>query len=136
MKIGGRLRGGETIELIGDLGAGKTAFVRGLVDGMGSGDEVRSPSFTLSNQYKAGKLTLHHFDFYRIQEPGILRQELAEVLQDPNVAVVIEWADTVRSILPDDRLTIRITPDGDTARKFKFSYPDSFSYLVPAGKEG
>lgn len=136
MKIGRRLQGGETIELIGDLGAGKTAFVRGLADGMGSDDDVRSPSFTLSNEYKAGKLTLHHFDFYRIQEPGILRQELAEVLQDPDAAVVVEWADTVRSILPDDRLTIRITPGGHIDRRFEFSYPGSLSYLVPDGKEG
>ncbi len=135
MKIGHSLKGGETIELIGDLGAGKTAFVRGLADGMGSDDDVRSPSFTLSNQYRAGRLTLHHFDFYRIQEPGIMRQELAEVLRHPNAAVVAEWADPVRSILPGDRLTIRITPDGDTGRKFEFSYPGSLSYLVPNGKE-
>ena len=134
MMIGRSLKGGETVELIGDLGAGKTAFVRGLADGMGSDDDVSSPSFTLNNQYKAGRLTLHHFDFYRIQEPGIMRQELAEVLQDPNTSVVAEWADPVRSVLPDERLTIRITPDGDTGRKFEFSYPVSLGYLVPKGK--
>lgn len=134
MMIGRSLKGGESIELIGDLGTGKTAFVRGLAAGMGSDDDVSSPSFTLNNQYKAGKLTLHHFDFYRIQEPGIMRQELVEVLQDPNVSVAVEWADPVRSVLPDERLTIRMTPDGDTGRKFEFSYPGSLGYLVPKGK--
>jgi tRNA threonylcarbamoyladenosine biosynthesis protein TsaE len=134
MMIGRSLKGGESIELIGDLGTGKTAFVRGLADGMGSDDDVSSPSFTLNNQYKAGKLTLHHFDFYRIQEPGIMQQELTEVLQDPNASVAVEWADPVRSVLPDERLTIRITPDGDTGRNFEFSYPGSLGYLVPKGK--
>lgn len=131
MRIGSNLKGGETIELIGDLGSGKTAFVRGLVQGMDSKDEVRSPSFTLSNRYVAGDLTLHHFDFYRLNEPGIMRRELAEVLEDPKASVVIEWADPVRAALPDERLTIHITPTGDADREFRFTYPDSLAYLVP-----
>src|ERR1700679_221405 len=90
--IGGRLRGGEVIELASDLGGGKTTFVRGLAQGAGSGDTVSSPSFTLTNQYEAGDLTIYHFDFYRLLEAGIVRDELAEVLADPQAVVVVEWA--------------------------------------------
>lgn len=132
METGRRLRGGEMIELIGDLGSGKTAFVRGLVRGMGSDDQVRSPSFTLSNQYRAGKLTLHHFDFYRLKEPGIMARELAEILEDPHAIVVVEWGGIAEAILPQDRLTVRIRPTGDTSRQFQFSCPNNLKYLVSA----
>lgn len=129
--VGGRLRGGEVIELISDLGGGKTAFVRGLAKGMGSSDAVRSPSFTLSNQYNAGKLTLHHFDFYRLKEPGIMRDELAELVGDPETVVAVEWADIVEDVLPTERLTITIKATGETQREFEFSYPATLEYLIP-----
>jgi len=64
--IGRRLTGGEVIELVSDLGGGKTTFVRGLARGLGSADVVSSPTFTVSKVYKADKLELHHFDFYRL----------------------------------------------------------------------
>ncbi|PIZ61832.1 tRNA (adenosine(37)-N6)-threonylcarbamoyltransferase complex ATPase subunit type 1 TsaE, partial [Candidatus Saccharibacteria bacterium CG_4_10_14_0_2_um_filter_52_9] len=89
------MRGGEVIVLTSDLGGGKTSFVRGLAAGMASHDLVHSPSFTLSNQYKAGDLTLCHFDFYRLNDPGIMRNELAEVLKDSQAVVAVEWADIV-----------------------------------------
>lgn len=131
MKMGRRLRGGEAIELIGDLGAGKTAFVRGLAEGMGSKDSVRSPSFTISNRYRSGKLTMHHFDFHRLDDPGILRRELAEILSDPQAVAVVEWGDAVRNVLPHEHLTIRIAATGDESRDIRFSYPDSLGYLMP-----
>jgi tRNA threonylcarbamoyladenosine biosynthesis protein TsaE len=132
MEIGRRLRGGEMIELVGDLGSGKTAFVRGLARGMGSADAVRSPSFALSNQYRAGKLTLHHFDFYRLDEPGIMARELAEVLEDPRAVVVVEWGGIAEAVLPPGRLTIRIRPTSETSRQFQFSCPNNLKHLFPA----
>lgn len=131
MRIGHKLRGGEVIELLSDLGGGKTTFVRGLAQGMGSGDAVRSPSFTLSNQYRANKLTLHHFDFYRLEEPGIMERELAEVLEDPRAVVVIEWGGIAEVILPAKRLSVTIRPTGETSRQFNFSCPNNLSYLAP-----
>jgi tRNA threonylcarbamoyladenosine biosynthesis protein TsaE len=131
MRIGHKLRGGEVIELVSDLGGGKTAFVRGLAKGMGSDDAVRSPSFTLNNRYRAGTLTLHHFDFYRLEEPGIMRQELAEVLEDSQSVAVIEWGGIAEAVLPPDRLTIRIRPTGETSRQFNFSCPRNLNYLAP-----
>ena len=130
MKIGSRLRGGETIELVSDLGGGKTAFVCGLAKGMGSDDMVRSPSFTLSNQYRARALTLYHFDFYRLDEPGIMRRELAEILEDPKAVVAVEWANAVTDVLPADRLTVRIKAISDTGRQLRLSYPKKLSYLI------
>ena len=132
MRIGRELRGGEVIELLSDLGGGKTAFVRGLARGMGSSDMVRSPSFTLSNQYQAGKLTLYHFDFYRLDTPGIMERELAEILEDPHAVVVIEWGGSAAAVLPPDRLMVQIKPTGETSRQFHFSCPNNLSYLAPA----
>lgn len=129
--MGKKLRGGEVIELVSDLGGGKTTFVRGLAAGMGSKDRVSSPSFTLNNQYRAGRLTLYHFDFHRIDDPGIMREELGEILADPDSIVVIEWADIVKAILPPDRLTITIISSGENERQLSFNYPDELNYLVP-----
>jgi tRNA threonylcarbamoyladenosine biosynthesis protein TsaE len=130
-KVGHELRGGEVIELVSDLGGGKTTFVHGLARGMGSHDPVRSPSFTLSNQYRAKDLTLHHFDFYRLDEPGIMRNELAEVLADPEAAVVVEWGDIVDDVLPQRRLTITLKATGDDSRELTFAYPETLGYLIP-----
>jgi tRNA threonylcarbamoyladenosine biosynthesis protein TsaE len=129
--IGRKLRGGEVIELVSDLGGGKTAFVRGLAQGAGSHDGVRSPSFTLSNQYRADKLTIYHFDFYRLKEPGIMRDELAELINDPEAVVVVEWADIVEDVLPTERLTASIRVTGENDREFTLTFPINMKYLFP-----
>jgi tRNA threonylcarbamoyladenosine biosynthesis protein TsaE len=129
--IGQRLKGGEVIELVSDLGGGKTAFVRGLADGMGSQDTVGSPTFTISRQYRAGDLTLYHFDFYRLNEPGIVADELAEVIDDPAAVIAVEWADIVEDVLPEKRLTIEIKTTGETQRDFVISCPGELAYLLP-----
>ena len=130
-QIGRRLKGGEVIELISDLGGGKTSFVRGLAKGLGSNDIVHSPSFTISNQYQAGKLTLHHLDFYRLDEPGLIKDEVAEILTNPNNIVVVEWAGIIKDILPTHCLSIYIKPTGETARSLTFEYPKTLKYLIP-----
>jgi tRNA threonylcarbamoyladenosine biosynthesis protein TsaE len=116
--LGETLKGGEVIELIGDLGAGKTQLVRGIAEGINSDDVVQSPSFTISRIYKGSGLELHHYDFYRLgDDPGILRAELAESLEDPHIAVVTEWANAVEDVLPSDKLTITISyQDEENAR--------------------
>ena len=128
--IGAKLQGGEVIELISDLGGGKTAFTRGLAQGMGSEDTVSSPSFTISNVYQAGKLQLHHFDFYRLHEAGIMADELNELIGDPHVVIVVEWAGIVENVLPGNRLRIEIETTGETSRTFTFSYPQSLDHLL------
>ncbi|HUC89189.1 MAG TPA: tRNA (adenosine(37)-N6)-threonylcarbamoyltransferase complex ATPase subunit type 1 TsaE [Patescibacteria group bacterium] len=133
-RLGKVLRGGEVIELISDLGGGKTTFVRGLARGAQSPDKVASPTFTISKVYDAKKFQIHHFDFYRLQEPGIIVDELAEVIGDPKVVVVVEWADVVQHVLPAKRLTVKIQHSPEDHRKLLFQAPKELDYLIEAVK--
>lgn len=118
------------IELVSDLGGGKTTFVRGLAKGIGSNDHVSSPTFTISNVYQGKQLTMHHFDFYRLHEAGIMREELEEVINDPRSVTVVEWANIVQAILPDNRLTIRITASGESSRHYDFYGSNRVRHLI------
>jgi tRNA threonylcarbamoyladenosine biosynthesis protein TsaE len=133
-KLGAALRSGEVIELVSDLGGGKTTFVRGLVRGLGSDDRVASPTFTLSKLYQGRNHQIHHFDFYRLPEPGIMANELAEVVGDPQTVVVVEWGDVVQHVLPDNRLTVTIErlPDDDAGRRLIFTTGDDYAYVLDA----
>lgn len=117
-RLGRLFTGGEVVELIGDVGAGKTTLVRGVARGMGVDETVQSPSFTISRVYDAANgRRLVHYDFYRLSDPGIMRDELAETMSGDDTVVIIEWADTVGQTLPDDRLTITITSSGENTRR-------------------
>jgi tRNA threonylcarbamoyladenosine biosynthesis protein TsaE len=105
--IGRRLRGGEVFVLVSDLGGGKTAFTRGLARGASSDDLVSSPTFTLSQVYRAKEFVIHHYDLYRLDSLGLLGDEIADVLSDKTNIVVIEWPDHAIRVLPKER-TIRI----------------------------
>jgi tRNA threonylcarbamoyladenosine biosynthesis protein TsaE len=130
--VGARLKGGECIELSSDLGGGKTTFTRGLLRGMGSDALVSSPTFTIGKQYPAGVLTVYHFDFYRLQEPGLVAEELQESLVDPFAVTVIEWATTVQDVLPKQRIIIEImkTADNENQRSLTISIPSGLDYLA------
>jgi len=123
-KIGRLLRGGETLELSGDVGAGKTTFVKGLALGLDIDEDVQSPSFTISRVYEArGGLQLAHYDFYRLNDAGIMADELAETTQDPTTVTVIEWADIVEGVLPKDRLSIVFVSPSETSRQLTITGP-------------
>lgn len=129
-KIGCNLKGGEVIELVSDIGGGKTTLVRGLAKGAGSTDIVASPTFTVSKLYQAKDFDIHHFDFYRLDDPGILKHELAEFLDDKQSVIVIEWAGIVKGTLPEERLKIHITTDGEHSRMLEVQCPPRLNYLV------
>jgi tRNA threonylcarbamoyladenosine biosynthesis protein TsaE len=131
--IGRKLRGGEVIELISDLGGGKTTFVRGLAIGAGSTDHVASPTFTVSKVYIAPKFDIHHFDFYRLAEAGLMEYELHDLLADPKIVVVVEWGGVVQHVLPDKRLTIEINQTENDARDFYMTCDPSLGYLLDDG---
>lgn len=116
-KIGQILKGGETIELVGDVGAGKTTFTKGLATAIGVKEKVQSPSFTISRYYEGEKLNLAHYDFYRLADAGIMADELAETINDPKTITVIEWAETVAEILPKQKITVKISIISEEARK-------------------
>lgn len=134
--IGLKMRGGEVVDLIGDLGGGKTTFVRGLVRGVGSDTRVSSPTFKICNTYDVSvELTrrpsrVYHFDFYRLSEAGIVLDELAEVLEENSAVVVAEWSSTIQSILPEERLSIRFVSSGELTRLIEFTWPKRLDYLM------
>jgi tRNA threonylcarbamoyladenosine biosynthesis protein TsaE len=118
VRLGATLEGGEVIELVGDVGAGKTTLTGAIALGMGITDTISSPSYTLSQLYEAPHgLRLAHYDFYRLDDPGILARELEDVLADQRTVVVIEWGGIVEQVLPIDCLHIRIMPTTETARQ-------------------
>ena len=128
--MGARLRGGEVIELVSDLGGGKTTFTRGLANGAGSTDVVSSPTFTVSKVYTTPKLEIHHFDFYRLGEAGLIAYEVHDLLDDPRVVLVVEWGGVVEHVLPENRVTVTFTKTGDDLRSIAIDYEDSLDYLV------
>jgi tRNA threonylcarbamoyladenosine biosynthesis protein TsaE len=114
--LAGRLGPGDVVLLHGDLGAGKTVFVKGLADGLGvDPGEVTSPTFTLVHEYAGGRLPLVHLDLYRLE-----RTELDEVGLDPEVAargvVVVEWAERL-SHRPAGAIDVRIEDGGGDRRR-------------------
>lgn len=116
-KVGALVRGGETIELVGDIGAGKTTFTKGLATAMGITEDIQSPTFTISRVYESPRgLVLAHYDFYRLAEPGIMRAELDEAVHDATTVTVIEWAEVVTDVLPADTLRIVIRATAEDAR--------------------
>jgi len=130
--LGSLLKPPTLLELRSDLGGGKTTFVRGLVRGLGSKDKVSSPTFTLSRIYKADHLEIHHFDFYRLSEPGVVSDQLEESLQNSRVITVVEWSDIVQGVLLPDRLTIEFKPlqANVDERQIAISYPESRRKLI------
>jgi tRNA threonylcarbamoyladenosine biosynthesis protein TsaE len=117
-RLGAALTGGEVIELVGDVGAGKTTLTKGIAEGMGVSETVQSPSFTISRVYDdtATGLRLAHYDFYRLHDAGIMADELQETAQDAQTVTIIEWADIVTGVLPDDRLTVAIVSPTELSR--------------------
>jgi len=114
------LRGGECIALYGDLGAGKTQFVRGLVRGLG-GDirTVSSPTYVLLNVYDTGRLTVYHLDAYRVHGPEDFEAiGFGELLEQPGV-VVVEWPMRIADLLPQDHIAIQIEATGVHSREIR-----------------
>jgi tRNA threonylcarbamoyladenosine biosynthesis protein TsaE len=120
-KIGeqlGKLVGiGNIICLSGDLGAGKTAFTKGIAKGLGVADYVTSPTYTIINEYE-GKIPLYHFDVYRLNDVEEMYELGYEEYFFGDGVVVLEWADIVKEIIPKERLWITIlNSKGDDSRE-------------------
>ena len=113
-------------ELVGDVGVGKTTFTRGLALGLGITEPITSPSFTISKRYtfvdsRDQSREMVHYDFYRLPNPGIMSDELAETLQNPNSVVVIEWGSDVADLLPDNHVRIEFSLTEDGSRQVVIS---------------
>lgn len=120
--LGGSLAGGLVIGLAGPLGAGKTQLVKGIAAGNAVHDvrKVTSPTFTLVHEYP-GRFTLYHVDVYRLRGPHELVALGFDELLRPDAVVVVEWADRVRSVIPDELLWVELAITGDATRSLVFS---------------
>lgn len=115
-----RVKTGDIICLRGDLGAGKTQFVRGFVQGFGfTGNEVTSPTFTVINEY-SGDTSIYHFDCYRIKHYSEAVEMGAEEYFYGDGITIIEWPDKISELLPNDSLHITIQVVSENKREFIF----------------
>ena len=103
--LGGRVAkeicAGGVLALKGDLGSGKTSFVKGFVAGLGSGDDVTSPTFTILHEYRTGRLPVYHFDFFRVEDRRSIERLGADDYFFGDGVSVIEWADRFPEFIPD-----------------------------------
>ncbi len=117
------LHPGDVVALYGDLGAGKTAFVRGMAAGMGIRARVSSPTFTIVNEY-SGKTPLFHFDMYRLASS----QELFEIGWEDYLGrggiLAVEWSENVEDALPADTVRVRMEKSGDCERRLRITFPE------------
>ena len=108
LRIAEALESGDVVALIGDLGTGKTALTKYIAEGLGVAEEIISPTFTIVKEYRSGRLPLYHFDVYRLGSGEELLDIGAEEMLDGDGVCVIEWADIVADVLPEEALAIRL----------------------------
>ena len=108
--LGSILKKGDVICLEGDLGTGKTAFTSGIAKALGIDGYIKSPTFTIVNEYK-GKLPLYHFDVYSISDSSEMFEVGFEEYLYGNGVVVIEWANMIKDILPEEYIRVEICKD-------------------------
>ena len=116
-QLGRTLSGGETVLLSGEMGAGKTHFVKGLAVGLEISDVITSPTFALHNSY-TGRLTLNHFDFYRIDDSSEVEVlGLNEFFYDDRGVSVIEWGENIADLIPANSIRVTIEKLSENRRR-------------------
>jgi tRNA threonylcarbamoyladenosine biosynthesis protein TsaE len=114
---------GDVFALIGDLGAGKTQFVKGFVAGLGSSAEVTSPTFVLVHEYEDGRLPVYHFDFYRLDNSeAVLRLGFDDYVFGEGVSL-IEWADRYSDLIPKEAKWLSFELKGENTRVIREGKP-------------
>lgn len=112
-----QLKIGDCVALYGDLGAGKTFFVRGVCKGLGIESGVRSPTFTLMNVYEASDYRVYHMDLYRLNDEDEIYDIGYDDCIDGTSIVFIEWPEKIESLLPENVIRVHITITSDEARE-------------------
>ena len=116
-RLGRALSPGDVVAFTGDLGAGKTAFTRGIARGLGIGDRVTSPTFAIVNEYEGGRLPLFHFDMYRLGSADELFDIGWEDYLRRGAVCAVEWSEKVEDAFFGDEIVLRIEKLGDSERK-------------------
>ncbi|MBO5364292.1 MAG: tRNA (adenosine(37)-N6)-threonylcarbamoyltransferase complex ATPase subunit type 1 TsaE [Clostridia bacterium] len=109
---------GAVVALVGDLGCGKTAFVKGVTAYFGEGEQVVSPTFTLVNEYD-GEVPIYHFDVYRLENPSLEECDWMDDYLFGDGICLIEWADNIREILPENTLRIEFAKDPQKGENYR-----------------
>ncbi len=119
-RLAKKLKRGDVVALIGELGAGKTVFTKGIAGGLGVKDAryVNSPTFVIIKEYK-GRLPLYHFDLYRLDESSVIDAENFEEYFYGDGVSVIEWADKARGLLPKKYFEVKLSVAGENKRKIE-----------------
>ena len=109
------------VSLYGEIGAGKTAFVKKVADAIGITEKVTSPSFVILNEYHSAKIPVYHFDLYRLENEGVktIFDELQEYSEGRQITFV-EWAEFSQNQIPFDHIKINVTYEDDDSRKYSF----------------
>lgn len=113
-----KLKSGDVVCMYGEMGVGKTAFVRGLARGLDIIEPITSPTFTIVNEY-SGRLTLYHFDVYRIDDPDEMYEIGYDEYIDGDGVSVIEWPQLIDDILPHKRYNVAISKNYDMGDDFR-----------------
>ncbi|MBR4743956.1 MAG: tRNA (adenosine(37)-N6)-threonylcarbamoyltransferase complex ATPase subunit type 1 TsaE [Oscillospiraceae bacterium] len=121
-ELGKRCLPGTVIALSGDLGAGKTAFVRGLAEALGCRGRVTSPTFTIVNEYP-GTLPLFHFDMYRLSGPDDLFEIGWEDYLERGGVCAVEWSELIPDAFPPDTVRVAIVKTGGDTREITITFP-------------
>ncbi|MCD7755078.1 MAG: tRNA (adenosine(37)-N6)-threonylcarbamoyltransferase complex ATPase subunit type 1 TsaE [Firmicutes bacterium] len=124
-----RLHAGTVLAFEGGLGAGKTAFIRGLARGLGCTDAVTSPTYTIVNEYLSGRLPLFHFDMYRLSSADDLWDIGWEDYLERGGICAVEWSENVRDAM-EDAITVRLDKIGENSRRITM---EGGEYHAPAG---
>ena len=131
--LGKALNSGDIICLTGDLGTGKTHITKGIAEGLEINEPITSPTFTIVNEYHSGRLTLFHFDVYRVNDPDeIYAIGFDDYIFSDGVSI-IEWANYIEELIPEEYIHIKIEklPDmGENFRKISINgYGDRYNYI-------
>lgn len=120
-EIAATLHPGAVVALAGDLGAGKTCLVQGILAGLGAAEPVASPTFTILHEYTTGRLPVYHFDLYRLNHPEEVLELGWEDYLDRSGVVIVEWADKFPDLFPPDALWWEIRHEGGNRRSIRSS---------------
>lgn len=133
INLGKLLKSGNIVCLTGDLGTGKTHITKGIAKGLGIEDNITSPTFTIVNEYENGRLKLNHFDVYRVSDPDEIYAIGFDDYIFSDAVSIIEWANYIEEILPQDFLHILIEKDlsqGEDYRKITITpYGEKYNYI-------